>query len=102
VNQISNYVYLDSLFENIEIENKILPNPYKDYPYMVIKDFVSPSFSLNIIKTITSSKDYVNAKIKKEDNFGLIESQIDKEIRVTLLLVGSLYLTICLIKRGKI
>ncbi len=37
--QISNYVYCDSLLNSLDIETKLLPNPYYDYPYLIIKEF---------------------------------------------------------------
>ncbi len=37
--QISNFVFCDAKLNEMEIETKLLPNPYYDYPYMIFKDF---------------------------------------------------------------
>ncbi len=42
MHQISNYVYaLDELL-SMDIPTKRLPNPYHDFPYMVIEGVLSP------------------------------------------------------------
>ena len=81
--QISNYIYLDSLFENLEIQNKILPNPYYNFPYLIIENFVSKKFLSNIINDIKKSSDAKKAQVKIQSEHGIVESELDEKFRKT-------------------
>jgi SM-20-related protein len=82
--QISNNVYCDNLFENIEITNKLLPNQYKDYPYLIIKNFLSLQLTNEIAKTVQGdNKTLKKAKVKKEILTGIIQSDVIEKYRKT-------------------
>lgn len=79
--QISNYIYCSDFLTTFDIETKLLPNPYYDYPYLIIEDFFSKE-----------ECEYINKKIKEDDNFEkaqiktldtVISSETNEEIRKT-------------------
>jgi SM-20-related protein len=71
------------MFENIEVENLVLPNPYVDYPYMIIKNFLSKDLATHIVDEIISTNNKIEAKVKKLSDIGGIEPKVDKKQRVT-------------------
>lgn len=77
--QISNYVYCDSFLNSLEIETKLLPNQYYDYPYMIIKNFFCKDLCDEIIKSIKKDEDAIDAKVKSEN----YSNHLDKDIRKT-------------------
>jgi len=80
--QISNNIYCDSLFENIELENKLLANQYNDYPFMIIKNFLSDEMCKDIINDIKKHNDYVKAQILINDT-NIINSKLNESFRKT-------------------
>lgn len=77
--QISNYVYCDSFLNSLDIETKLLPNPYHDYPFLVIKNFFSKDICEEIVNSKKADDDAIDAKVKSEN----YENHIDKDIRKT-------------------
>lgn len=77
--QISNYIYCNSFLNSLDIETKLLPNPYYDYPFLIIKDFFSSEICEEIVKSIREDDDAIDAKVKAEN----YENHIDKDIRKT-------------------
>lgn len=81
--QLSNYVYCDNIFDNMEIENKILPNPYRNYPFMVIENFFSQKISKEIAVNIKMQSDVKKARVKIQDQFGIVDDTLDEKYRKT-------------------
>ena len=82
--QISNKVYCDDLFLNIEIENKLLPNPYRDYAYLIIKNFLPETICKEIAKFVkVKDDDFSDAKVKVEVELGIVQPKLKKEYRKT-------------------
>lgn len=79
LDQISNFVFCDSFLNNIEIETKLLPNPYYDYPFLVIKNFFNKSLCDEISNSIKKNKDFIDAKVKIEN----YDNQVDEDLRKT-------------------
>lgn len=79
--QISNYVYCADFLTSLNIETKILPNPYYDYPYLIIEDFISVKECEEINTLIKKDKDYQKAQIKIKKN--VIFSKTNESIRKT-------------------
>lgn len=80
--QISNNIYCDDMFEHISIENKILPNPYCDYPYLIIKNFLSDELCKDIVNEIKKDNDFIKAQIITADE-NITDSQLDEKYRKT-------------------
>lgn len=82
--QISNKIYCDDIFLDIEVENKLLPNPYMDYPYLIIKNFLGKSICDDIAKfTKKEDDDAIDAKVKVEIEAGVVQPKLKKEYRKT-------------------
>lgn len=82
--QISTHIYCDSLFENIEIENKLLANQYKDYPYLMIKNFFSPAACQKLVSLVQEDEESKRkAKVKKEVFTGIVQADVVEEYRKT-------------------
>ncbi len=82
--QISTHIYCDSLFENIEIDNKLLPSQYKDYPYLIIKNFFSKALCEKLVSLVQEDEETKRkAKVKKEVFTGIIQADLVEEYRKT-------------------
>ncbi|MCO4844612.1 MAG: 2OG-Fe(II) oxygenase [Sulfurovum sp.] len=82
--QISTHIYCDSLFENIEIDNKLLPNQYKEYPYLIIKNFFSPAACEKLVSLVQKDEESKRkAKVKKEVFTGIVQADVVEEYRKT-------------------
>lgn len=82
--QISNKIYCDDIFLDIEVENKLLPNPYLDYPYLVIKNFLPKSICDEMVRfTKIKDDDFSDAKVKVEVESGVVQPKLKKEYRKT-------------------
>ena len=82
--QISTHVYCDPLFENIEIENKLLPNQYKDYPYLIIKNFFSQEACDELAALVQADEETKRkAKVKTEEIAGIVQADLVEEVRKT-------------------
>jgi len=79
LDQISNFVYCDSFLNNLEIETKLLPNPYFDYPFIVIKNFFNKELCDEISNSIKKDDDYTDAKVKIEN----YDNEVDRSLRKT-------------------
>ena len=82
--QISTHIYCDPLFENIEIENRLLPSQYKEYPYLIIKNFFSQEACEELASLVQEDeKTKRKAKVKKELFSGIVQADIVEEYRKT-------------------
>uniref|UniRef100_UPI0040476F23 2OG-Fe(II) oxygenase n=1 Tax=Aliarcobacter sp. TaxID=2321116 RepID=UPI0040476F23 len=79
--QISNYIYCANFLTTFDIETKLLPNPYYDYPFLIIENFFSIEECKYINKKIKDDDDYEKAQIKILDT--IITSETNEEIRKT-------------------
>lgn len=83
MNRISNYIYADPALETMSIPTKFLPNPYYDYPYLVIEDFISQALCKEIVDEIYSINDAKKAKVKASFINGIIQPALIEEYRKT-------------------
>jgi SM-20-related protein len=79
--QISNYIYCADFLTSFDIETKLLVNPYYDYPFLIIENFLDINECNEINKKIKEDDDYEKAQIKIKDT--IITSQTNEEIRKT-------------------
>lgn len=82
--QISNLVFCDTFIMNLKIDNKITTNPYKELPYLIIRDFIAPKLLTSMVKRINNSQDAEEAAIKKTKKRSIVEPKVDNSIRKTL------------------
>jgi SM-20-related protein len=80
--QISNKIFCEKFLTELDIKTRILTNPYYDYPFMIIKNFLSNQICDEITASMKINKDVVEAKIRKHDGIK-VETGINTEIRKT-------------------
>lgn len=80
--QISNYVFCKKFLTKLNIKTGILPNPYYDYPFMIIENFLSDTTCEEITSSTRTNKDVVEAEIRKQ-NSNNIDTDINTSIRKT-------------------
>lgn len=82
--QLSSHIYCDSLFEKIDIEHKLLPNQYKDLPYLIIKNFFSPALCERLVQLVHEDEETKRtAKVKTELIAGIVQSDVVEAYRKT-------------------
>jgi SM-20-related protein len=79
--QISNNIYCADFLITLDIKTKLLPNPYYDYPYLIIENFLSSHECDDINEKVKEDDDYQKAQVKIKDL--IIKSQTNEEIRKT-------------------
>ena len=82
--QISTHIYCDTLLEELEIENKLLSSAYKEYPYLIIKNFFSEDACANLVALVQEDEESKRkAEVKQELTNGIIQSDVVEEYRKT-------------------
>lgn len=79
--QISNYIYCEDFLTTLDIQTKILPNPYYDYPYLIIENFFDKLECDEVNKQIIQDNDYEEAQVLIPDK--IITSEVKEKIRKT-------------------
>ncbi|MBU0924738.1 2OG-Fe(II) oxygenase [bacterium] len=79
--QISNYIYCADFLTTFDIETKLLANPYYDYPFLIIENFLDTNECNEINKKVKEDDDYQKAQIKTLDT--VVLSETNEEIRKT-------------------
>ncbi len=65
--QLSNKIYCDSFIASLKYEELILASPYADYPYLIIKNFLSKEICEDIALHVKESSDVKEAKLISKD-----------------------------------
>jgi len=82
--QLSTHIYCDPLFEKIDIEYKLIPNQYKDFPYLIIKGFFSPESCERLVELVHEDEETKRtAEVKTELIAGIVQSDVVEEYRKT-------------------
>ena len=79
--QISNHIYCADFLTTFDIETKLLPNPYYDYPFLIIENFLDINECNEINKKVKEDDDFQKAQIKTLDS--VVLSETNEEIRKT-------------------
>ena len=80
--QISNHVFCEKFLTELNIKTGILPNPYYDYPFMIIKNFLPEKSCKEITALARINQNIIEAKIRKR-NGHKIDADINTHIRKT-------------------
>lgn len=80
--QLSTHVFCEKFLTQLELETGRLPNPYYDYPFMVIKNFLPTIICKEITADISKNQDVIKAKIRKKSQVK-IDTVINRNIRET-------------------
>jgi SM-20-related protein len=84
--QLSNYIYCDELFNHISINNPLLANQYKDYPYLIINDFFSSELCKEIVDSSKENEKVKVAQVKANSTKGIVVPKINQKFRKTNIL----------------
>ncbi|MDB2405415.1 hypothetical protein N9W00_00585 [Arcobacteraceae bacterium] len=84
--QISNNIYCDAIFNDIQIQNLRLPNPYFDFPYLIINSFISAKLCKDIVDYSKAIDDIAKAKVKVNIVKGIVLPKVNEEFRKTNIL----------------
>ncbi len=79
--QISNHIYCADFLISFDIETKLLTNPYYDYPFLIIENFLDNYECNEINNKVKEDDDYQKAQIKTLDS--VVLSQTNEKIRKT-------------------
>ena len=80
--QISNTVFCDDFIAGLKLQNRLLPNPYQDFPYLLIEGFLPPESVHAIARHCAEHSESERARIKTSQQ-GAILADVNEEIRKT-------------------
>lgn len=83
--QISDSVFCDDLFERCEVQTRLLPNPYRDLPYLVIKNFFDTAMCRLVAQVACEDEDAEAAMVKTSVVKGVVQPSLDTTIRKTVI-----------------
>lgn len=67
----------------LDIEKRLMPNPYYEYPYMIIKDFMNSSLANEVTQSIYENSNPTRAKVKTLLLNSILNPTVNEEIRKT-------------------
>ncbi len=79
--QISNNVFCSDYVFNLDIETKLIPNCYYDYPYLIIDNFLKEEECILINKDMQKSANYERARLRTLDK--VPDEKLNEDIRKT-------------------
>ena len=82
--QISNHVFCDDFIASLKLETRLMPNHYYDYPYLIIKNFLSESVCNDIATYTSETSDIEQAKVRKRETNALTKEKLDSSVRKTV------------------
>lgn len=80
--QISNQIFCKKFLTEMDIKTGILPNPYYDLPFMIIRNFLSDKVCDDITLSMRLNQDICEAEIRKYETIK-IQTGKDTSIRKT-------------------
>ncbi|MHC3995029.1 2OG-Fe(II) oxygenase [Thiomicrolovo sp. ZZH C-3] len=80
--QISNFVYCDEFIADLRYETRLMANPYYDFPYLIIENFLSAEACAEIA-AYTSEKSEGERAMVKHSQLGVIVPELEEDIRKT-------------------
>lgn len=81
--QISREIFCDDILEGLTIETRLFPNPYHEFPYLVIDDFLESGICRAIAADVRKRDDAKQAMLKTTLPEGVVDPSIDESIRKT-------------------
>lgn len=83
--QISNNVFCEDFILDLKLSSRLMPNPYHDYPYLLIENFLPESLCENIVDYAIKSSDVQEAKVKTRILNSVVNPSVDESIRKTVI-----------------
>jgi len=81
MNAISQHIYADDFIIDLPLDSKFMANPYHEFPFLIIRDFLSKSICQEIIRYTQLTKETKKAEVKQLINFSVVNSTIKNSIR---------------------
>ncbi len=82
--QISNYVFCDDFIAGLKFETRLMPNAYYDYPYLIIKNFLSESICQDITDYTSNASAVAQAEVKTRLLNSIVNPSVNESIRKTV------------------
>ncbi len=81
--QISQRIYCDAFVQECFMPSRLFANPYLDYPYLIIENFLSQEECNLAITEIQNSKEVQKAMVKSTISRSVVVPSVDKKSRST-------------------
>ncbi len=82
--QVSNYIYCDDFIASLKLESRLMPNPYYDYPILLIENFLPIELCMAICHDAMADNDAQQAMLKSMVQ-GVVDADVDEQIRKTVI-----------------
>ena len=79
--QISNNIYCADFLIDFDIETKLLTNPYYDFPFLIIENFLDINECFDINNKVKEDDNYQKAQVKILDS--VVIAKTNENIRKT-------------------
>jgi SM-20-related protein len=81
--QISEHIFCDEFIQDCYMESRYLPNPYHEFPYLIIENFLSQEECNLIVCELQNSSNSDQAMIKSTLLSSVVAPSVDEQIRKT-------------------
>lgn len=81
--QISTHVFCDDFIVTLPLDSRLMPNPYRDYPFLVIKNFLPQSLCSAIAAHTGELHDAERAMVKSTRLGSVVDPTVNEQIRKT-------------------
>jgi SM-20-related protein len=81
--QISGSVFCDDFIAGLKLETRLVPNPYHNFPYLVIENFLPPLACIEIAASVRASSEAETAKVKSALLDSVVVPALKQDIRKT-------------------
>jgi SM-20-related protein len=83
VKQISRHIFCDDFIDHCDIQTRLLPNPYHDYPYLIIENFLDKAACDAIAQAAYNDSEAHKAMLKTTLLESVVDPSVDESIRKT-------------------
>jgi SM-20-related protein len=83
--QISNNIFCDDRIIGMQLSSRLMPNPYYEYPYLLIESFLPQFLCDSIVEYAFNSPQAERAKVKTTLLNAVVNPSVDESIRKTVI-----------------
>lgn len=83
--QISNNIFCDDHIIGMQLSSRLMPNPYYEYPYLLIENFLPQFLCDSIVEYAFNSSQAERAKVKTTLFNAVVNPSVDESIRKTVI-----------------
>jgi SM-20-related protein len=81
--QLSQYIACDPFVGTMELPTRLLAHPYREFPYILFRGFLSSQNCDEIVETLAKDDDALPAMVKTTKLGSIVDPSVDKSIRKT-------------------